>query len=208
MDQRGHGDSERPACCYTIDDFAADIVAFLDGVEVERATLVGHSASGFIARRVAETHPERVARLVLINCAVALPLKVRREMQAAVQALQDPLPVAFVRELHASVAHLPLPEPIFERLVAQSLKAPARVWTSALEGLLGFDDVADLGRIVAPTLLLWGERDGLFSREEQERLAAAIPGARLRVVPETGHSPHLERPERVTDDLDAFMRAA
>jgi non-heme chloroperoxidase len=101
-------------------------------------------------------------------------------MQAAVQGLQDPLPVAFVRELHASVAHLPLPEPIFEWLVAQSLKAPARVWRDGLEGLLGFDDTAELGRIVAPTLLLWGKHDGLFSREEQERLAAAIPGARLR----------------------------
>jgi pimeloyl-ACP methyl ester carboxylesterase len=41
---------------------------------------------------------------------------------------QDPLPVAFVRELHTSVAHVPLPEPIFEQLVAQSLKAPAHVW--------------------------------------------------------------------------------
>ena len=208
LDQRGHGDSERPGCCYTIDDFAADIVAFLDGVGISRATLVGHSASGFIARRVAETHPDRVARLVPINCAVTLPPQVRREMQTADQGLQDPLPVAFVRELHASVAYLPLPEPVLERLVAQSLKAPARVWKSALESLLGFDDAAELGRIVAPTLLLWGERDGLFSREEQDRLAAVIPGARLRVVPETGHSPHLERPEQVVDDLDAFMRAA
>jgi non-heme chloroperoxidase len=208
LDQRGHGDSDRPACCYAIGDFAADIVAFLDAVEIERATLVGHSASGFTARRVAETHPDRVARLVLINCAVTLPTQVRREMQAAVQTLQDPLPVAFVRELHASVAHLPLPGPVLERLVAQSLKAPARVWKSALEGLLGFDDAAELGRIVAPTLLLWGELDGMFSREEQERLAAAIPRASLQVVPETGHSPHLERPQRVVDDLDAFMRAA
>jgi pimeloyl-ACP methyl ester carboxylesterase len=207
LDQRGHGDSERPACCYTIDDFAADIVAFLDGVGITRATLVGHSASGFIARRVAQTHPDRVTRLVLINCAVALPEQVRREMQAAVREFRDPLPVEFVRELHASVAYVPLPEPVFERLVAQSLKAPARVWQAALEGLLGFDDAAELGRIVAPTLLLWGERDGLFSREEQERLAAAIPGARLQMVPETGHSPHLERPERVADGLDAFMRA-
>jgi non-heme chloroperoxidase len=181
-------------------------VAFLDGVEVERATLVGHSASGFIVRRVAETHPDRVARLVLINCAVSLPTQVRREMQAAVRGFQDPLSVAFVRELHAGVAHVPLPGPVFERLVAQSLKAPARVWRDGLEGLLGFDDAAELGRIVAPTLLMWGERDGLFSQEEQERLAAAIPGARLRVVPETGHSPHLEHPERVADSLDAFMR--
>jgi non-heme chloroperoxidase len=63
LDQRGHGDSERPGC-WSIDDFAADIVAFLHGVGISRATLVGHSASGFIARRVAETHPDRVARLV------------------------------------------------------------------------------------------------------------------------------------------------
>jgi pimeloyl-ACP methyl ester carboxylesterase len=48
----------------------------------------------------------------------------------------------------------------------------------------------------------------MFSRKEQERLAVVIPGTRLQVVPETGHSPHLERPERVVDDLDAFMRAA
>ena len=87
-------------------------------------------------------------------------------------------------------------------------QAPARVWRDGLEGLLGFDDAADLGRIVAPTLLLWGEQDGMFSREEQDRLAAAIPGPRLHVVPETGHSPHLERPQQIADDLDAFMRAA
>jgi pimeloyl-ACP methyl ester carboxylesterase len=82
-------------------------VAFLDGVGITRATLVGHSASGFIARRVAETHPDRVARLVLINCAVTLPTQVRREMQAAVQGLQDPLPVAFVRELHVDQGENP-----------------------------------------------------------------------------------------------------
>src|SRR5215212_7125868 len=70
FDQRGFGDSQRPAGGYTPDDFAADVVAFLDAVGVARATLVGHSMGSFIARRVAETHPERVARLVLIGSAV------------------------------------------------------------------------------------------------------------------------------------------
>src|SRR5688572_4001694 len=64
LDQRGHGDSERPDGRYTVDDFAADIVAFLDAVGVEQATVVGHSAGSFIARRVAQIHPARVARLV------------------------------------------------------------------------------------------------------------------------------------------------
>src|SRR6266545_4089380 len=148
VDQRGHGDSERPACCYTVEDFAADTVAFLDVVAVGRATLVGHSGSCLVARRVAEAHPERIARLVLIGSPRSLgDNQEELELQAAVRALQDPVPVQFARELQGGAAHVPLPEPFFERLVAESLKLPARVWKSALDGLFAFDDAADLGRI-------------------------------------------------------------
>jgi non-heme chloroperoxidase len=207
VDQRGHGDSDRPACCYTVEDFAADAVAFLDAVGLERASLVGHSGSCLVARRVAETHPERVARLVLIGSPGSLGNnQAVLEFQTAVQALEDPVPAQFARELQGGAAHVPLPEPFFERIVAESLKLPARVWKSALDGLVAFDDMADLGRIAAPMLLMWGEWDRLLSREEQDRLADAIPGAGLVVYPATGHSPNWERPERVAADLDAFMR--
>jgi non-heme chloroperoxidase len=70
LDQRGFGNSERPACCHGIDDLAADLVVFLDAVGLRRASLVGHSLGSFIARRVAETRPERVARLALLGSAV------------------------------------------------------------------------------------------------------------------------------------------
>jgi len=207
VSQRGHGDSDRPACCYAIEDLVADAVAFLDAVGVERATLVGHSGGSFPARVVAETHPERVTRLLLIGSAVT-PLKdVTRELQAAVHTLEDPVPAEFAREFQAANVHVPLPEAFFERAVAESLKLPARVWKRALDGLLAVDDAGDLGRITAPTLLIWGERDEFFSREEVEALAAAIPDARLLVYPETGHAVQWERPERVASDLDAFMRA-
>jgi non-heme chloroperoxidase len=206
LDQRGHGDSERPDGRYTLDDFAADVVAFLDAIGVQRATLVGHSAGSFIARRVAQTHPERVSRLVLIGSAVT-PLKQEtRELQAAVHTLADPVPAEFAREFQAANIYVPLPEAFFERAVAESLKLPAGVWQRALDGILAVDDAADLGRITAPTLLIWGERDGFFSRAEVEGLAAAIPGARLLVYPETGHAVQWERPERVASDLEAFMR--
>src|ERR687891_1476418 len=148
VDQRGHGDSERPDCCYTVADFADDVVAFLDVVGVGRATLVGHSGSCLVARRVAETHPERVARLVLIGSPGSLgDNQEELELQRAVGGLQDPVPVQFARELQGAAAHVPLPEPFFDRLVAESLKLPARVWKSALEGLFAFDDAAELGRI-------------------------------------------------------------
>jgi non-heme chloroperoxidase len=207
LDQRGHGDSERPACCYDVDDFAADAVAFLDAIGVERVTLVGHSGSCFAARRVTVTHPERVARLVLSGSpAGSLPTQVAVGLQATMRSLADPVPADFVREFQAGAAHLPLPETFLEGLVAESGKLPARVWRDAADGLAAFDDTADLGRIATPTLLVWGDRDGLLPPQEQQRLAAAIPGARSRVYPETGHSPHWERPERFAADLDAFMR--
>jgi non-heme chloroperoxidase len=208
VDQRGHGDSERPACCYAVDDFAVDAVALLDAIGLQRAALVGHSGSAFTARRVAVTHPTRVARLVLSGSpAGSLPRQVAVGLQAAVCALADPVPADFVREFQAGAAHVPLPEAFVEGLVAESRKLPARVWRDAAAGLVAFDDTADLERIAAPTLLVWGDRDGLLPPQEQQRLAAAIPGASSRVYPDTGHSPRWERPERFAADLDAFMRA-
>jgi non-heme chloroperoxidase len=206
IDQRGFGDSGRPAAGYSIDQLAADVVAFLDAVGVGRATLVGHSLGSFVARRVAETRPERVRRLVLIGSAVTPVNEVMREVQEIARGLEDPIPLEFVREFQASAIHLPVPEPFFEGLVAESLKAPARVWRDAFDGLLASDDAADLGQIAAPTLLLWGEHDALFAGQQgQERLAAAMPGARLTVYSDMGHSPNWERPERVARDIEAFV---
>lgn len=65
--QRGHGDSEKPGCCYQPADFAADVVALLDELGIERATIVGHSYGSFVAQRLAIDHAERVNALVLIG---------------------------------------------------------------------------------------------------------------------------------------------
>jgi non-heme chloroperoxidase len=207
LDLRGYGDSERPASGSTIDQFAADMVAFMDAVGAPRATLIGHSMGTFIARRAAEMEPDHISRLVLIGSAVSAVNEVMLQVQEAVRPLVDPLPPEFVREFQASALQLPVPEEFFERIVSESLKAPARVWRSAFDGLLAFDDVGQLEQIGVPTLILWGERDGLFPGEQgQKRLAAAIAGSRLLIYPETGHSPNWERPERVASDLDAFIR--
>jgi pimeloyl-ACP methyl ester carboxylesterase len=169
--------------------------------------VVGHSLGSFIARRVAETHPERVTRLVLIGSAVTAVNEVLLEVvQASVRTLEDPVPAEFAREFQSSTAYVPLPEAFFEQIVAESRKLPARLWREVLDGVLAFDDAADLGLIAAPTLLIWGEQDALFPREQQERLVAAIRSARLMVYPETGHCPNWERPERVAADLHAFLR--
>jgi non-heme chloroperoxidase len=71
-DERGHGDSDKPQCCYTADDYAADVDAFMEAVGIEKATLVGDSSGGLIAQRVALDYPHRVSRLVLTGSPTTL----------------------------------------------------------------------------------------------------------------------------------------
>jgi pimeloyl-ACP methyl ester carboxylesterase len=66
------------------------------------------------------------------------------------------------------------------------------------------DFSVDLGKIQAPTLLVWGDQDQLSRRNEQEALVAAIPHARPSVYP-GGHNLHWEKPERFAADLAAFV---
>lgn len=208
ISQRGFGDSERPESGYAIDDLASDAVAFLDAMRIERATVVGHSMGTFVGRRVAELHPQRVAQLVLIGSGWFGSNSVTREVQAALRNLPDTVPTEFARQFQASTVHAPVPPEFFERIVNESLKLPGRLWRAVLDGIVAFEDTDRLARIRARTLLLWGERDGIFPREDQDRLVTTIPGARLTIYPETGHCPNWERPEKVAADLDAFMREA
>ncbi len=208
-DQRGHGDSDKPECCYTADDYATDVDAFMEAVGIEKATLVGDSSGGLIAQRVALDYPHRIGRLVLIGSPTTLVNNeaVRELGEEVLAGLEDPISPEFVREFVLGTIHDPLPEEFLERAVSQSLKVPAHVWRGYWEGVvLTVDDTARLGEIEVPTLILWGEQDILLPREEQEWRAAAIPNATLKVYPEVGHLAHWVRPEWVVRDLEAFLK--
>ena len=88
FDQRGHGDSDRPVEGYALTDLAADVVAFLDAVEVRSAVLVGSSSGGYVAQEVALTHPDRVAGLVRVGAPRSL--RGRPDFADEVEALADP----------------------------------------------------------------------------------------------------------------------
>jgi len=207
-DQRGHGGSDKPECCYAAGDYAADVDAFMEALAIEKATLVGDSSGGLIAQRVTLDYPHRVSRLVLIGSPTTLVHnEAVMEWSETLHTLEDPVPPEFVRELLESIIHYPVPEEFLERSISQSLKVPARVWRDYWEGVvLGVDDTARYGEIGSPTLILWGEQDALLPREEQERRAAAIPDATLKVYPGTGHLAHWVRPEWVVRDLEAFLK--
>jgi pimeloyl-ACP methyl ester carboxylesterase len=208
LDLRGHGDSDRPAGGYAPRDMAADVIAFMDALGLRRATLVGHSMGSFVAQQAVLAAPERIAGLVLIGSATAVRNEVTLGLREAMASLPDTVPADFAMEFQASTVHQSVPEEFMTRVVAESRKVPGRVWRAALAGLLETERFTGLrgGRI--PALLIWGDRDGLFSRSEQEALVAALPIASLKVYRETGHAPHWERPKEVVRDLERFFRTA
>ena len=196
--QRGHGDSDKPECCYTVDDLAVDVDAFMDAVGINEATIVGHSGGTLIGPRVALSYPPRVSRLVLIGAAImGANNETMLGLGEEVRALEDPIPSEFAREFQVSTIHHPVPGEFLSAAVSASLKLPTHVWRDYMEGvILTPDHAARLGEINAPTLIMWGEQDAVFPREEQDRLASTIPDATLRVYPATGHAVHWEPPSR------------
>jgi non-heme chloroperoxidase len=208
LTQRGHGDSDKPQCCYTPQDFAADVNAFMEAVGLEEATMVGASTGALFAQRAALSYPRRVGRLVLIGAQTPANEAVMGLVDE-VRALGDPVSPEFVRGFQESTIYQPVPQEFLNTVVSESLKLPARVWRDYLEGAvlsIDHDYVFTLREVDVPTLILWGEQDPLFPLEEQERLAAAIPGATLKVYPETGHAVHWDRPEWVVRDLEGFIK--
>jgi non-heme chloroperoxidase len=207
--QRGHGEAGKPAEGYGLQDFATDLAAFLDGVNLDSAVIAGHSLGSCIAQRFALDHPHRVAGLVLAgSCPTAKGNPGLAELWESVRGLKDPIPRAFAYEFQRSTLVQPVAPALLDLVAAESRKTPARVWRAALRGLMDADHSADLGQIRQPTLVVWGGRDELFPRAQQDTLLSAIPRARLQVYAEAGHGLHWEEPERFAQDLANFVEAA
>jgi pimeloyl-ACP methyl ester carboxylesterase len=205
LDQRGHGDSERPGDGYALAALGADVIAFMDALELPRATLVGHSMGSLVAQQVALAAPDRVERLVLIGSATTARNPVVFELAQALAELADPLPAEFVREFQIGTVHVMPPAEFMDEVVATSRRMPLRVWRALINGMLETEPPRRIADRPIPTLILWGEHDAIFSRSDQEALLDLLPGAELVEYKETGHAPHWERPERVARDLGRFL---
>lgn len=222
IDQRGHGDSSKPACCYTAADFAADLEAFMDALKIRKATIVGHSMGSLNAHKFAIEYPSRVERLVLVGSAPTLKgnPNVVGLYDDAVRHMADPLVpdwVEFVREFQRSTfaGENGVSGEFLDTAVSESLRVPATVWKQALEEMLVEDHTAQLARIQAPTLILFGDRDGIFFPEDQAVLDTLIPDSTYKLYyrdstggypGHTGHGLHVEWPREFVNDLEAFAK--
>ncbi len=192
-DQRGHGDSDRPTGSYSMDEFALDALELLDVLKVSRMALVGHSMGSFIARRLAAFAGARVAQLVLIGAGPSGDNAAVREVAAAIGKLTDPVDPVFVREFQVATSSDTLPPEFLERVIAESLKLPARVWKASIDGILAYTAADD--QIECDTLIMGGDLDPVFSAAEQQELAHRIRGARVKLFAGIGHALHWDNPK-------------
>ena len=127
--QRGHGGADKPAAGYRVQDYVADLAAFMDAVGVEAAVIAGHSGGSYTAQQFSLDHPDRTLGLVLIGA-----LRAFRdnpdvlELHDAVSQLTDPVDPEFVREFQESCVAQPVPGQFIDAVVADSCRMPARVW--------------------------------------------------------------------------------
>ena len=202
-DLRGHGHSARPAKGYRIGDFARDVLRMMDLMSIPEATIVGHSMGSFVAQAIAERAPHRVSRLVLLSSASVADNPGIRELRREVNSLSDPVDLGFVRAFQYSTIATPVPVAFMDSAIGNSRRMPAHVWRKALQGLMEYRPKAP--RPEVRTFVLGGNRDDVFSVDEQMALAHEFPNAELLIIDGIGHTLHWERPQRFVDELLRFV---
>jgi len=195
-DLRGHGRSTGAPETIHHDQFAADLVALLDHLDVDRAHFVGHSSGGMCLLFVGSRHPERVRTLTLVSATYTFDEAARRQMYlVADNAGKQPDAVAWARRLHGAVHG-------------------DDYWQTLADVFRGFADnhaaelpfqPDDLRAITRPTLVLHGDRDVFFPVNIPVTMYQAIPNAELCILPATNHGLPREAPELFHAVLTRFL---
>jgi non-heme chloroperoxidase len=209
VSMRGHGWSDAPAAGYTQAEFAGDVIGLLDALDLRRVTLVGHSLGSFVAQAVAIRDRGRVARLVLIGSGPGgvKSETVRAEVGQLFSGVKPPIDPVFARDFQSSTISGPVPAPFLETMFGEILRSAPQMWSQAVAAVYDAGTAAALTKLRIPALLLWGDRDAMLGRADQDALVNALPKARLEIYEGTGHAPHWEQPERVARDIIAFAAA-
>jgi pimeloyl-ACP methyl ester carboxylesterase len=194
------------------------LVQLLDALGAERADVLGTSFGGLAALRLAAHYPGRVRRVVLLDSAglapAAPPLLWWGTRPGIARWALRPSTAGnrwLLRRLLTSVPLPPADEDALVRYLTASARQHAHVMPGALRAFLQgrrqreWLDRDELAAIRAPVLLLWGARDRFFPVAQARAALPAFADARLRVLPEAGHSPNWERPEAVLRELHEFL---
>ncbi len=209
-DQRGHGASDAPACCYGPSDFTEDARQLLDALGIERTALVGHSLGSMVGQMFAAEHPERVTRLVLLGSTALAPVRRGDWLWAQIAGLREPIAsnVDFLRQWSLAASPTPVDPALTGEADREAATTPPHVWRAIPRALLDLPIGRYAPEVRAPGLILSGGRDELFPAEHHRALVAAYPGAEAHVFPALGHNLVVERTNEVGPVLARFLARA
>ena len=228
-DLLGLGDTETaPDADWSLPAQAAMVVGLLDGLDIERAHMVGHDHGGAVAQLLAAEHPERIDRLVISNAEAYdnWPSAAERPFLTLVRLplLGDAALWLWSRRwavrlslIEGKAVHNPnvLTTELLNGYIRANMsdrhrRAKSKRFLAGqsdpANNRVTFDLLDGLRRFDHPTLLVWAAEDPHFGPKWGERLLHDIPGAvRLELLPETGHLLMEERPERFAALVDQFL---
>ena len=206
-DQRGHGGSDAPLCCYSPTQLADDARQFLDTLGIDKADVAGHSLGSMVAISLAAEYPERVSSVILIGSTALAPVKRGDWLYESAMALRTPLDPnsQFLREWHPANQPTPV-DPVFAEAVREEfMTIPLHVWRGVLRELVQVPVARHSADVEAPVLLLSGGKDPLFPTHHHQALLQAFPNAEAQVFPDLGHNPNWERPGDIAAAIARFL---
>ncbi|HTQ35100.1 MAG TPA: alpha/beta hydrolase [Stellaceae bacterium] len=199
----GFGNSPRPQDFDTIYDLVHLYRAFLDQLPYEKVTLMGLSFGGWLAAEVAVASCQRIANLILVD-PVGIKLGGREE--------RDILDVFNVNpaEVRRKSWADPAKGPDYDAMTDEELVIHARNWEAlclyAWHPYMYNPQLKQwLWRISVPTLMLWGDRDGVVTPDYGRAYAKLIPSAEFRLIENAGHHPAEEQPEKFVQAVMGFL---
>jgi pimeloyl-ACP methyl ester carboxylesterase len=223
QDQRGHGESHKAGdeAAYAIDHYVTDLLALLDALGWDQTVVLGHSMGGMIVQAAVLAAPERFRAVVLMDTAhralraedttgIELICKlVRDEGMPGVHAFMESIGGNLLGGEAPAVARINTAREGYLDFGKRKLLAcdPA-MYAAMLQQIAGVipheDRLPRLSSITVPTLVLVGEQDRPFLKASR-RMADAIPGAELVVIPDAAHSPQFENPEAWLAAMRGFL---
>ena len=207
VDLRGHGASSRPERGYTIPDMVDDMRLLLDHLKIDKVDFVGHSLGSIIGQVFAQHHGDRLRKLVLVSSALSAAKATAPGswLSDNVQALTDPVGEnsKFIGEWLTNPT--PVDPDFAARVRGETCAVPTRIWRAVLLELQTAEYGLLSATITAPTLILWGGQDPLFSAADQQALRKAIKGSEYVAFDKLGHNLQWEDPAGVAALIARFL---
>lgn len=195
----GFGSAPAPKEPWTIDDYVEWVKNFCEENNLSQVFLLGHSFGGSVATKFTIKYPERVRKLLLVDSAAIRRKRFKKEIQKMVAHFLNRfsfLPFySFVRKAAYRILFRHSDYLLTEGVMKETYLK-----------VLGEDMSNIFSQVSVPTVLIWGEKDGITPLAHAYFMKENIPGAKLEIIPNVRHNPHREAPETLVKKILEFIQ--